>query len=72
MSNLKQIREENSISRMELAYKIGVTERYIYFLESGKRKPSIDLAFKIADILNSSVEDIFLPLYQQNVELSNK
>lgn len=72
MSNLKQIREENSISRMELAYKIGVTERYIYFLESGKRKPSIDLAFKIADILNSSVEDIFLPLYQQNVELGNK
>lgn len=72
MSNLKQIREENSISRMELAYKIGVTERYIYFLESGKRKPSIDLAFKIADILNSSVEDIFLPLYQHNVELSNK
>lgn len=72
MSNLKQIREENSISRMELAYKIGVTERYIYFLESGKRKPSIDLAFKIADILNSSIEDIFLPSYQQNVELSNK
>ena len=72
MSNLKLIREENNFSRMELAYKIGVTERYIYFLESGKRKPSIDLAFKIADILNSSVEDIFLPAYQQNVELSNK
>lgn len=72
MSNLKLIREENNFSRMELAYKIGVTERYIYFLESGKRKPSIDLAFKIADILNSSVEDIFLPTYRQNVELSNK
>ena len=44
-----------------LACNVGVTVRYIAFLESGNRKPSIDVAFKIAKVLNSTVDDIFLP-----------
>lgn len=61
MSKLKEIRTKKKISQEMLAYNVGVTVRYIAFLESGDRKPSIDVAFKIAKVLNSTVDDIFHP-----------
>lgn len=61
MNKLKEIRVKNNISQELLACKVGVTVRYIAFLESGARKPSIDVAFRIAKALNSTVDDIFLP-----------
>ncbi len=61
MNNLKQIRKKQNMSQELLAVKSGVTVRYIAFLESGQRNPSIKLAFKIAKILKSSVDEIFLP-----------
>lgn len=61
MNNLKELRLKNNISQELLACEVGVTVRYIAFLESGGRKPSIDVAFKIAKVLNSTVDDIFLP-----------
>jgi putative transcriptional regulator len=61
MNKLKEIRMKNNISQELLACKVGVTVRYIAFLESGARKPSIDVAFKIAKVLKATVDDIFLP-----------
>ena len=49
------------MSQTELAYKTGVSQRYIAFIEAGKRTPSLDLAKKISLILNRSVDTIFLP-----------
>lgn len=60
MNNLKKIRMKKHYSQEKLAYEAGITVRYVAFLESGKRKPSLDVAFKISGILNSNVEDIFL------------
>ena len=61
MNSLKEIREKRNMTQMELAYKAGVTQRYIAFLEKGDRKPSLENACKIAKILKSTVENIFLP-----------
>ena len=63
MSKLKDIRLKNKISQEQLAVDVGVTVRYIAFLESGKRKPSIDVAFKIAKALQTTVDNIFLDLF---------
>jgi putative transcriptional regulator len=60
MSNLRAIRKGKAVSQEELALFAGVTVRYIAFLESGDRKPSIDVALKIAKKLETPVEDIFL------------
>ena len=57
---LKKVRETKGLSQTELAYKAGITPRYIAFIESGDRNPSLKVAKKIADILNSTVDDIFL------------
>lgn len=61
MSKLKEQREKKHISQNELASAVGVTQRHIAFIESGDRKPSMELAFKIARKLECSIEDIFLP-----------
>lgn len=60
-NNLRKIRDKKKVSATELAYKAGVTERYIFFLEKGERNPSSDLSIRIAKILNCPVEEIFLP-----------
>lgn len=60
MNNLKQIRIENKLSREELSSKLGLTARYIAFLENGERNPSLPTAYRISDFFNKPVEDIFL------------
>lgn len=72
MSKLKDIRLKNKISQEQLAVDVGVTVRYIAFLESGKRKPSIDVAFKIAKALQTTVDNIFCLLSVRIVHLENR
>ena len=60
MNNLKKYREEKSLSREQLAVELGVSGRYIAFLEQGQRTPSLNTAIKIAKYFNASIEDIFL------------
>ena len=50
--DIKQIREEKSMSQKELADKIGVSQQFLCDIEHGRRKPSIDTAIKIARVLN--------------------
>ena len=50
--DIKQIREEKSMSQKELADKIGVSQQFLCDIEHGRRKPSIDTAIKIAGVLN--------------------
>lgn len=61
MNQMKKIREEKGIKLEELAVMVGVSSRHIAFIESGQRTPSMELAFKIANVLSSTVDNIFLP-----------
>lgn len=60
MNNLKSFRLKNNKSQEELALEFGVTTRYIAFLESGGRTPSLELARKIASYFETTIEEIFL------------
>ena len=62
-TRLKEIRLAKGLSRAELAETVGISVRFISFLEMGLRKPSISVAFKIANALGTSVDEIFLPNY---------
>jgi putative transcriptional regulator len=55
---LRELREQCSKSREELAVAVGVTYSTIANLETGRFKPRIDLALKIAEYFGVSVEDI--------------
>lgn len=60
-NKLRQKMRAQGISQTELAYKVGVTQRYIAFLETGDRMPSLETAQKIARVLKTSTDSIFLP-----------
>ena len=61
MSEFKKRRLLAGLTQKQLADLVGLTPKYISLLEVGARRPSIDIAIKIAKILNVTVEDIFLP-----------
>lgn len=62
MNNLRFYREEKNLTRTQLAAKVGISERYIFFLESGDRMPSLRVAQLISNELDAKIEDIFLPI----------
>jgi putative transcriptional regulator len=52
-------RARNRISQEVLAQKIKVSRQTIHAIERGKKKPSIEIALKIAQVFNVKVETIF-------------
>lgn len=60
MNNLKDFRVQKGLSRNQLGAELGLTSRYIAFLENGERVPSLNTAVKIATFFNTSIEYIFL------------
>lgn len=53
---LKEIREENNMSRKDLAEKLFVSVRLVSYWETGKRECSFDMLIKIADLFGESVD----------------
>ncbi len=58
-NKLREIRKEQKIAVKELAQKTGVTHSMIYQVERDEKAPSLELAQKIARILEKSTDDIF-------------
>jgi len=56
---IKQLRKKAEYTQEQLAEKIKVSTKYIQFLESAKRKPSIKTLNKIARALSVKVKDLF-------------
>lgn len=58
-SRLRAIRERKGLQREVVAAAAGMTVSHLYNLEQGRNKPSLDLARRIAEALDVTVDDIF-------------
>lgn len=58
-SKLKRAREKRGLMQEEVAQKAGISWRAYQNYEAGVRIPRIDVAFLIADAVNSTVEELF-------------
>ena len=59
-NNIKLLRLKNGeISQAELAKLIGATRQTINAIEAAKYAPSLELAFKISDVFNEPLEQVF-------------
>ena len=58
-NRLKVLRAERDWTQANLADELGVTRQTVNAIEKGKFDPSLPLAFKIAQLFESSIEDIF-------------
>jgi len=59
-NKLKQFREFLGITQEQLGELVGVSRQAINSIETEKFEPSIWLAYDIAKVFQSSIEDIFL------------
>lgn len=51
MSWLKNIRETEKLTQVEVAEKVGVARAYYTNIENGERRPSVDVAKRIGSTL---------------------
>jgi len=59
-NNIKVLRAQHNMTQDQLAEKLSVSRQTIISLEKEKYNPSIILAFKLAEIFNCNIEDIFI------------
>lgn len=51
--------ETGEMTQRELAHRSGCTRQTIHAIEAAKYGPSLELAFKIAEVFGVGVEDVF-------------
>ncbi|MVZ98592.1 transcriptional regulator [Sphingorhabdus sp. IMCC26285] len=59
-NRLKILRAERDWSQQDLADALGVSRQSVNAIETGKYDPSLPLAFRIADLFEQPIENIFL------------
>jgi putative transcriptional regulator len=59
-NKLKVLRAERDWSQEELGKRVGVSRQAINAIERGKFDPSLPVAFKLADLFELSIEEIFI------------
>ncbi len=60
-NRLRVLRAERKWSQAALANHLDVSRQTVNAIENGKYDPALPLAFKIADLFNQAIEDIFDP-----------
>ena len=61
-NSLKALRAEWGWSQADLAEKLGVSRQTVNAIETGKYDPSLPLAFKIAELFDRKIEELFIPI----------
>lgn len=56
---IRALRNKNKLSQQDLAKKIQITPKYLQFIENGSRTPSLDTVYRIAEVLEIEVKDLF-------------
>lgn len=58
-NNIKQLRKQAGLRQEDMASQLGVSRQTIIAIENDKYNPTLELAMKIARLLDLKVEDIF-------------
>jgi putative transcriptional regulator len=58
-NNLRELRAAKEWSQSDLADKLGVSRQTVNAIETEKYDPSLPLAFKVARLFKTSIEEIF-------------
>lgn len=59
-NNIRKLRfNASEMTQKELADKLNVSRQTIIAIETGKYSPTLELAFRIAEIFNVTLEEVF-------------
>lgn len=59
-NHIKQLRKNKGLRQEDLARELGVSRQTIIAIENDKYNPSLELAMKMAKLLNTTVEELFI------------
>ncbi len=59
-NRLKVLRAERDWSQSDLAQHLSISRQSVNAIETGKYDPSLPLAFRIADLFEMKIEEVFL------------
>ena len=59
LNHLKVLRAMRDWNQQDLADRLGVSRQSVNAIETGKYDPSLPLAFKIAELFELKIEDVF-------------
>ena len=59
-NRIKEFRAKYNLTQEELAKKVDVRRETIVFLEKNKYNPSLRLAYDIACVFSTTIEDVFI------------
>lgn len=59
-NNIRKLRfNSDEMTQQDLANKLGVSRQTINAIEAGKYSPTLELAFRLAEVFNEKLEDVF-------------
>jgi putative transcriptional regulator len=59
-NSIRRLRfEHREMTQQDLAERIGVTRQTVNAIEAGKYSPSLEVAFRIAEVLGVRVDEVF-------------
>lgn len=59
-NRIKELRKKVGLRQEDVANKLGVTRQTINAIENNKYNPTLELAMRLAKLLQTSVEELFL------------
>jgi putative transcriptional regulator len=60
VNQIRRLRfEHGEMTQSELAQKIGMTRQTVAAIEAGKYSPSLEAAFRIAQVFGATLEEVF-------------
>lgn len=59
-NRIKELRKEKGLRQEDLAVQLSVTRQTIIAVENNKYNPTLELAMKMAELLETPVEELFI------------
>jgi putative transcriptional regulator len=59
-TRIKELRARHDLTQEDLAKKVGVRRETILSIEKGNYYPSVKLAYDIAKVLKTTIDDLFI------------
>jgi transcriptional regulator with XRE-family HTH domain len=59
---VRAIRKKKKVSILKLAIEVGIARSHLYYIETKKVIPSVDILVKIAKALDTPPQDFFNPI----------
>lgn len=59
-NNIKQLRKDKGLRQEDMAVSLSVSRQTIIAIENNKYNPTLELAMKMARLLDTTVEELFI------------